>query len=70
MGLCYGIDVYTPTTQRNDDPWKPVMKNAMVRQTFSDPESLVRYIDRLQAGNVNLRTRVVEVPDEQASYQL
>lgn len=70
MPLAYGVDVHTPTTQRGDDPWKPVMLNAVRRVLFQTPEGLLQFLDNLKAGNACLVTRVVEVQDDETVYSL
>jgi hypothetical protein len=68
--IVYGIDVFTPTNQRDDDPWKPVMLNSVARLTFKEPEGLLRKIDQMKAGNSTLRLRAVEVPDDDPTYSV
>jgi len=70
MRIKYGLDVFTPTTQRGDDPWKPVMQNAVARLTFTDPLDMLRHLDAMQRSNTQLRFRAVEVVDDDPTYSL
>lgn len=66
----YGLDLKAPTTIKDDDGWRPVMKNSLVRRLFSSAEDLFAFKDQLEATNRQLELRVVEVQDDDPTYSV
>ncbi len=66
----YGLDIKAPTTIKDDDGWRPVMKNQLARETFGSIESLFAFDDALKRTNAQLVTRVVEVEDDDPTYSV
>lgn len=64
----YGLDIKAPTTQPDDDGWRPVLLNQLTRQTFATVDELFAFKDRFEQTNPTLKTRVVELYDEDAYY--
>lgn len=64
MSVRYGLDVFTPTNQPNDDPWKPIMASKTARKVWPSAVDAVSTMMAMEAGNGALKLRVVEVQSD------